>query len=139
MEFEFMRVIEKAGNTRRQDMSHYGEKWGYGQQLLWSDTKMGDKLTIALPVKDAGRYDVVLQVARANDYGIIQVSLDGEKIGEPIDCYNTEVKLNGEVKLGAKELTAGEHKLTVELVGTNEKTKGRYLAGLDYIRLVPAK
>ncbi len=49
------------------------------------------------------------------------------------------VGLVGELKLGTKELTAGDHKFTVEIAGANEKANGRHFAGLDYIRLVPAK
>jgi hypothetical protein len=139
-EFEFMPVLEKTGgNSRSQDMSNFKGKWGYGQQFFWTDTKKGDKLTFKLQVKDAGKYDVIVQLTKANDYGIVQMYMDGEKLGEQVDCYNSEVGLVGELKLGTKELTAGDHKFTVEIAGANEKSNGRYFAGLDYIRLGPVK
>ncbi len=50
---------------------------------------------LKLQVKDAGKYDVIVQLTKANAYGIIQMYLDGEKLGDPVDCYNTEVGLVG--------------------------------------------
>ena len=41
--------------------------------------------------------------------------------------------------LGVHELTAGQHKLTVEIVGSNEKAKDRTLFGLIRLVLEPAK
>jgi hypothetical protein len=38
--------------------------------------------------------------------------------------------------LGEHDLTAGEHKLTVEVTGANPKALKAYMFGLDYVRLV---
>jgi len=35
-------------------------------------------------------------------------------------------------------LTAGQHKLTVEITGANDKAIKVYMFGLDYVKLAPA-
>jgi hypothetical protein len=138
IEGEFMKVLQKAGDLRRQDMGEFKGKWGYSQQLFWTKTKVGDKLVLAVPVKTAGKYELSVQLTKAGDYGTVQTYWDDEKLGEPVDCYNEEVVPTGEMALGTRELTAGQHKFTLEITGKNEKSRG-LLCGLDYVRLVPAK
>jgi hypothetical protein len=139
LEGEFMKVLQKTGGgTRRQDMASYTGRWGYSQQLFWTQNKSGDRLVLAVLVKETGRYDIVAQFTKASDYGIVQADWDGEKIGAPFDGYDPEVVPSGEIKLGTRDLTAGPHKLGLEVTGTNAKSRGT-LVGLDYLRLVPAK
>ena len=68
-------------------------------------------------------------------YGIVQLSLDGQQLGAPIDLYNPDVVPTGTLALGTHELSAGEHKLTVEITGANEKAEKAYMFGLDYVKL----
>lgn len=99
--------------------------------------KPGDKLDLALPVKAAGKYLLSSQLTKAPDYGIVQLYLDGQKLGSPIDLYRKDVKPTGTLALGEHDLTAGEHKLTVEIVGANDKAIKSYMVGLDYVKLDP--
>ena len=39
--------------------------------------------------------------------------------------------------MGEHDLTTGDHKLTVEIVGANEKAIKSYMFGLDYVKLDP--
>jgi hypothetical protein len=71
---------------------------------------------------------------RANDYGKFQLHLDGEKLGEPVDFYSA-ANVTKLITLGERDLTEGEHRLTVEVVGSNPAAKPRYMFGLDYIKL----
>ena len=48
----------------------------------------------------------------------------------PIDLYNDGVVPTGELDLGTLELTAGEHKLSVEITGANEKPSRTTCSGL---------
>ena len=68
----------------------------------------------------------------------VQAYWDDEKLGEPLDCYSDEVVPTGAIKLGTREVTAGNHTLTLEITGANEKARGK-LVGLDYILLAPPK
>ncbi len=139
IEGEDLRVIEKSsGDTSPQDMNHYKGKWSDGRHLFWSHAQDGGKLKLALPVKTSGRFEIVAAMTKAKDYGIVQFSLDGEKLGQPFDGFNDEVAPSGEIKLGIRELSAGEHKLTLEFTGKNPAASG-FFAGLDYLKLVPQK
>jgi hypothetical protein len=139
-EGESLTVLSKtAGNPQEQDLLPFGEKWGNDAHLWWTGAKPGDKLELALPVEKAGKYNVLAQLTKAVDYGIVQLSLDGEKLGDAIDLYHRGVIATGELTLGARELSAGEHKLTVEITGTNDQAVKSYMFGLDYVKLVATK
>ena len=116
-----------------------GGKWGNGSQLWWTGAKPGDKLDLALPVEKSGRFKILVQFTQAVDYGIVQLSLDGEKLGGPVDLYHDGVIATGELNLGTRELSAGDHQLTVEITGANPKAVQSFMVGLDYVKLVEAK
>lgn len=108
-------------------------KWRNNDQLWWTGVGPGAKLNIRLPVTVAGRHRVDLALTKAPDYAIVQFHLDGTKIGEPIDLYNADDVIIVPVSLGIHELTAGDHALTVEIVGANEKAVKSHMFGLDTI------
>jgi hypothetical protein len=126
---------EPAGDPHTQKMTQYQDKWSGDDHLWWTGAKPGDKLDIALPVEADGRYDVSVILTKARDYGIVQLSIDGKKIGEPIDLYNPQVIRTGTISLGTAELTKGEHVLGVEIVGKNEKAVPAFMFGLDEVLL----
>jgi hypothetical protein len=133
IEGESMEILGKTGGkTERQGI----EVLSRGAQLWWIEGKPGDKLDLALPVDKTGAYKIKMQFIKAPDYGIVQIYLDGQKLGEPIDLYNASGVPSGEVSLGKMKLTAGEHKLTVEIVGANKKAVKAYMFGLDYVRFL---
>mgnify|MGYP005839476979 CR=1 FL=1 len=137
IEGEKLEVAEKTGGeVQRQDMTFWEDKWSNLAQLWWTSAKPGDRLVLRVPAKTAGRQEVLAQFTKAEDYGIFQLYLDGQKIGEPIDLYNNVVIPTGEVSLGTFELTEGEHLLGVEVVGANPQAAQSYLFGLDYVRLM---
>jgi len=137
LEGERLKILAKTGGiTELQKIARY--KWSGDCQLWWRDGKPGDKLVLAVPVKKAGRYRLVANLTKAFDYGIMQFYLDGEKLGDPIDLYNPKVVTTGPKILGTRDLTAGEHKLRVEIAGANARAKKRYMLGLDYVKLEAA-
>jgi hypothetical protein len=136
IEGEKLKILGKTGgNTEEQDMTGFAGQWSNDAHLWWIGAKPGDKLELAIPVGKTGKYKVGLQLTKAPDYGIVQLYLDGEKLGDPIDLYNKSVKPTGLLALGAHDLTAGEHKLTVEIVGANDKAAKAYMFALDYVKL----
>ena len=44
-----------------------------------------------------------------------------------------------EFNLGTHELEAGEHRLTVEITGSNPKAAKRHMFGVDYLKLDPVE
>jgi putative membrane-bound dehydrogenase-like protein len=133
-------VLSKSGGAvQTQDMGPFPlGKWQNNDQLWWTGAKPGDKLTIAIPIRQTGTYAVSAVLTKARDYGIVQLSLDGKKVGGPLDLYNPEVISTEPLPLGTHTLTAGKHQLTVEIVGANPKAQKSYLFGLDYLSFQPA-
>ena len=142
LEGEALKVLEKTGGTvQSQEMADFGERWSGGSQLWWTEAKPGDRLQLALPVETESRYRILAQLTKAVDYGIVQISLDGRKLGAPIDLYHNGVVATGELELATLTLAAGEHQLVIEISGANPKAVKSYMVGLDYVRLqaAPAK
>ena len=137
LEGEQLPVLSKTGgNTSHQGMYGYGPDWSGDTHLWWTGAKVGDILELALPVEKKGTYRITMQLTKAKDYGIVQLTLNGAKLGEPIDLYNNGVIATGVLDLGIRELPRGAHRLKVEIVGANEKAVKSYMFGLDYIKLV---
>jgi hypothetical protein len=136
LEGESLKVLGKTGGQiQEQDMTPFAGQWSNDAHLWWTDAKPGDKLDLALPVKATRRYALVLQFTKAPDYGIVQLYLDGQKLGNPLDLYHPSVIPSGPLTLGTRELTAGDHKLTAEIVGANDQAIKRYMFALDYVKL----
>ncbi len=136
LEGEELKIAEcTGGGAAPQEMSGWGGRWSNESQLWWTRGKLGDRLTLVLPVKEDGQYKLIVQMTKAVDYGIVQWSLDARKLGEPMDLYNPGVVPSGPVDLGLHQLSKGDHRLTLEIVGANEKAVKAYMAGLDYVKL----
>jgi len=126
---------EPRGQVRTQAMTRYEGTWENGDHLWWTGAKTGDKLELAVPVEKGGLYRVSIVLTKARDYGIVQLYVDGKKAGEPIDLYNPRVIPSGPIELGSFDLTSGEHKLTVEIVGTNPQAIPSFMFGIDRVIL----
>ena len=140
IEGEGLNVLSKTGgNTSAQGMESFtGGHWSGNTHLWWTEAKPGDKLDLAIPVKKSGKYTLKAAMTKAPDYGIAHLYLDGRKLGKPIDFYHEGVIPTGEISFGTMDLSEGEHKLTVEILGKNDRSTG-HLFGLDYVKLEKAK
>jgi len=136
LEGENLKILARTGgNTEEQDMSGFTGQWSNDAHLWWTGAKPGDRLELALPVAKAGKYDLALQMTKAPDYGIVQLYLDDESLGKPVDLYHPSVTPTGLLPMGTHDLTEGEHKLKVEIMGTNKKAIKSYMFALDYVKL----
>ncbi len=94
---------------------------GLGSQLL-GGSKVGDWITFALPEVEAGRYELLADFVLADVYGIVEVLVDGERVGEEFDAYWTGIDDSGaRASFGEVDVGAGEHEVTVRVVGKNEQ------------------
>ena len=136
LEGEKLKVLSQTGGNRQeQDMTGFPGQWSNDAQLWWTGAKPGDKLDLALPVKTAGDYQLGVQLTKAPDYGIVQFYLDGQKQGSPLDLFHASVIPSGLLSLGVCHLAEGQHKLTIEITGANDKAIKSYMFGLDYVKL----
>jgi len=136
IEGETMKILKVSGTADPQDWSSLS-----GEKHLWwhADMKPGDTLKLAFPVPQAGKYRVFGRFLRAPDYGIHQLAINGQSVGQPIDFYESEVRPSSERLLGEFQLKAGDNEFSVTIVGANEKAVKSYMFGLDYLLLKPVE
>jgi len=134
----FRILNEPPGNLEVQGMQHFPlGKWSNNDHLWWTGAKLGDVLEVGFEAPKDGKYQVAVILTKARDYGIVQLSINGQKAGDPIDLYNPEVIRTEPIPLGTFELKKGENTLRVEIVGANEKAIKAYMFGLDDVVLTP--
>ena len=112
-------------------------KWKNGVQLWWTGANPKSTLVLGVSAAKSGKYEVSVNLTKAIDYGIVQLSWDGKKVGEPIDLYSPTVIPSGPIALGTYDLTKGQHKLMVEILGANPQAKKAYMFGIDRVDLKP--
>jgi hypothetical protein len=135
IEGEEMEVVQKTGRALPQEWARLSGD----SHLWWHDgAKPGDVLRLRFEAPRAGRYRVMGRFMRARDYGIHQLTINGQKAGEPIDFYHPEVGPGNEIDLGVFDLRAGANDISVTVVGANPAALKQYLFGLDYLLLKPA-
>ncbi len=137
IEGETLKVLEiTGGKTGKQGMGGFGSDWSGGAQLWWTGGKPDQKLTLAIPVKEAGRYTLYGALTMARDYGVVSIAIDGKPVASSFDGFNTpKVIHTGEKEWGTHELSAGEHRLTFTLASPNPDAVPSNMVGLDYVRL----
>lgn len=138
LEGESLKVLRAtAGQTTVQKMGGFAkDRWSGGEQLFWTGAKPGERLELDLPVKTTGLYNLAAAFTMARDYATVQVHLDDKPLGDPLDLYNyPDVLTTGMLEIGQQELSAGSHKLTIEITGANSSAVKAHMVGLDYIQL----
>lgn len=130
--FEILELT--GGHAGTQGLSSFGKGvWEGDDQLWWTGGKVGDKLTVALPEQPAGDYRVEFGLTKAPDYGVVQLWMNGERIGGPIDLYAEKVirdpfTISG-VRLDGRKM----NHLTIEILGKNDKAVSAMMFGLDTV------
>ena len=125
------------GHIYCQSTTPFPGSWEDDDHLLWAHAKPGDKLNIASPVKKDGTYTVSVILTKCSDYGIFQLTVDGSKAGAPVDLYDPKIQPTKPISLGTHILSAGQHTLGVEIVGTNPAAKANYIFGMDQVLVEP--
>lgn len=128
-----------AGTFEVQAPRVSGSQLSGGRQSWWWGAQPGDRLDMFLPVPP-GRYRLTAQFCKAFDYGIVQLLLDGKKLGKPIDFYADDVMVSGPMDLGVYTFGPGQHVLSAVITGANPKMRLRgadktkqYLFAVDYV------
>lgn len=119
-----------SGNFRYQNSKEYG--WGDNMQVFWTDTEVGDKLTLGFFSEKAGEFEVSARLTLGPDYGKFTLMLNGQKALAEVDAFSDQLVLKT-VELGYFELKEGENilEITVEQARPNDKKTAFF--GLDYL------
>jgi len=104
---------------------------------LWCRaTQPGAWVEFAVPVPRPGRYQLTAVLTRSFDYGLVQVSVNGRKVGAPVDTYAAQIEPGLAVELGTGEVTEGAVRVRFEVTGRSPKSPGYYF-GVDCIDVRP--
>lgn len=105
------------------------------QLVLFKATGPNDEMRLPLQVEKTGEYVINVAVFGSPNYGVAQLSVDGQAMPKLLNEPGT-VPLNGSsvFSVGTCELTAGKHDFAVKVV----KPQGEsYWIGVQYIALTP--
>lgn len=129
-------VKSSAGVVVPQAMNIFPkDRWSGGRQLFWRGGKPGDRMELEFNLEKDATYAVQAVFTMASDYATVQVWLDGEKIGKPVDLFNApDVITSGVLTIGERELQSGKHRLVIVIAGTNPAGVPSYMVGLDYLK-----
>jgi tetratricopeptide (TPR) repeat protein len=143
LEGEKLKVLGRSSDyyVGPQEMSRFLDgQWSGNAQLYAQPPKVGSWADLELPGAKAGKYEVIVYLTKAPDYGIVRFRLDGKELGKPIDCYEPEVLRTGALSLGTTELKKSPAVLRIEVTGSNPRSVGlRTMWGLDCVVLKPVK
>lgn len=142
LEGETLEVLKlSGGRVQPQAMGEFkADTWSGQSQLWWLDGQPGDQLTLAVPVAAAGRYEVVVVLTKAIDYGSVALTLNAAEPPVKIDLFHQSgVVTTGPLSLGKHQLPAGQNRLQVTLGVPNPAAVPRNMFGIDYVLLLPAE
>ncbi len=136
IQLETLAVVDRRDcNTVVQPMDPWCALLWSGGVHLFGGAGLGGSLALSLPVAKSARFLVDLYATRAPDYGVLRVSLDGAPFGEDFDGYGPQVEPSGRVRLGLRDLAAGQHLLRFDVVDKNRASAG-YRFGVDCLDLL---
>jgi len=105
-----------------------------GRHLWWTWMNVGDKLTVELPVDQAGVYELIANFICAHDYGIHKITVNATPLPEPFDFYAPNITAR-KVTLGTFNLNSGVNRIEFECLGKNRAATDGRMLGLDYFLL----
>ncbi len=117
------------GETVTQQLELYD-----GPQLLYKPQRQaGAWIEIPFEVKVKEPLRLLLNMTRSYDFGQYQISLNGTKLGEPVDLFSSEI-VNQEFHLLDFWPDPGKYLLRMDCTGKNPQSSGYYL-GIESVRL----
>lgn len=119
-----------SGQAGPQNLGRFYE----APQLLYRpESKDGAWLEIPFEVRESEPLRLLINATTSYDFGTYQVSLDGVKLGDPVDFYSKDIE-SREVHLLDFWPEPGRYTLRLECVGKNPLSTGHFL-GIESVRL----
>jgi len=112
-----------------------GNLWAGGRLLVWHPRRVGDQLTLSLPVAKDGAYNVAFTVARFPGAGAFSAEVDGVPLAFDDDVTVAELAvpvrtLSRNFRSQSVELSRGVHRVTLRSEETGD-------IGVDFVWLRP--
>ncbi|WP_212754491.1 DUF2961 domain-containing protein [Nakamurella aerolata] len=112
----------------------FGANWSNHRQMFLTTPGVSETI-FQVRAPSAGQYQIVAGATTAPDYGTVEYSIDGNRIGAPFNGKRDGGVRVERVSLGTATLTAGPHDLKVRITAP-APGDSTYRAGLDYVDLV---
>jgi hypothetical protein len=127
---------EGLGGQRQVPHSRfYPDRFSGGAHYFVPGRRVGDFVEFTIPEQYEPRR-VILHLVRSFDFGIVQLSVNGRKVGQPIDLYERDPATITKVDLGRVAPVENAIKLRVDVVGKNSAAQGTgTFFGLDCVEL----
>jgi WD40 repeat protein len=137
-EGETLQVVSADCHHLDQEMSFFGrEKWSSGRQRMCLPKK-GGHVELLVTVPETTRYALTVSLTRAWDYGMVQLAIDGKKVGKVFDGFRPGIVPPTRVDYGTVQLREGSHRFRFTAVDKNPKS-GNFYLGIDCLTLKPVK
>lgn len=113
-----------------------------GDHMLRFDTGGDGGFSLSVPAEKAGGYTVKVYYARAPEFGVVSLSVNGRRVGMPVDTYLKKKDLTRplwppkEIIIKNVALKKGQNKFTFSVNGKHPKAEG-FQIGLDCVVLTP--
>ncbi|HCU36442.1 MAG TPA: hypothetical protein DGT21_13630 [Armatimonadetes bacterium] len=115
-------------NAINADSGKYCYVIGNYDAVLCRSTEIGDYLQGAVTIPAEGEYIVAVDTLDYTGRGAMQVLIDGNPVGAPVDMFTAEGVKTRETELGRVTLGAGEHTVRFEVTGRNAASDDYYMA-----------
>ncbi|HLR33676.1 MAG TPA: glycoside hydrolase family 172 protein [Fodinibius sp.] len=102
------------------------------KQLWWRAGTEGDILEAFFVADKEGTFQASACFVAAPDYGVVQISLNGQTILKEFNAYNDTLS-EKVVDLGKLDIQKGKNEIQITIVGQSPKS-GDAMFGLDYIQ-----
>lgn len=133
-------VVATTGQAKAAEMKDTDTlKFSGGSQVLFTAFAIGDNITFKISVPKEADYRLAQIRMTDAKYANTVWSVDGKAVGTTFLGFTPTPKITNWVEVGTVHLSAGEHKLTLNIVGKTQATTS-YDAGVDAVRLteIPA-
>ncbi len=145
VECEDVHVVAQSPDLKStaQDMRGFARgKWS-GEKHLWvQGREPGDFIELTVPAAGTKPLRVTLYATKSWDYGVVRVSVNGQKAGSDLDLFSGgagKCVPSGPISLGTFTPRNGQLRLRFDVVGGNAAALGsRSMFGLDCVVLAPA-
>jgi beta-glucosidase len=111
----------------------WGKASGGRSVKMLSESK-GEFIEFPFEAPIEGSYKIALHFKGNPTRGTFQASLDGKRIGTPIDMYSAEDRHGMHVELGSVALSKGRHVIRFTVEGKNKASRG-YSGSFDKLTL----
>ncbi len=90
---------------------------------------------IEVPYKNVYKISAIL--TRGPEYGHVELTVNGTKVGQPYDCYHPELIAGTLVTFGVIPLNQGDNQIVLKSVGKSNQATG-YKVGIDSYQVLHA-